>query len=237
MNKSDNDIKKCDSREALLKAAEKLFTEKSYAAVSTRDIAELAGVNLGAIQYHFGSKAKLFVETVNYMMQGSACFSNSPIFQEPAETREEAVYKICEFVVGFLGHVLSASGPQPCRLMFREILSDTSQDPELFDSLVTTVVRDFTGPVNALLCSLLRLVKPSAGKVELDLCAQSILGQCSFYISHRPFIERLQTINLADKQTFRGVVEHICSFSLKALNIEEILINNALEKIFINRGK
>ena len=50
------------ARETLLKVATKLFIERGYNGVSTRELAEAADVNLGAIQYHFGSKAKLFVE-------------------------------------------------------------------------------------------------------------------------------------------------------------------------------
>ena len=63
-----NDIdKKTSARKALILAAQKLFTEKGYAVVSTRELAEEANVNLGAIQYHFGSKANLFVEAVQSM--------------------------------------------------------------------------------------------------------------------------------------------------------------------------
>lgn len=47
------------TREALLDAAEKLFAERGVAATSIRDIIGAAGVNLGAINYHFGTKKAL----------------------------------------------------------------------------------------------------------------------------------------------------------------------------------
>lgn len=46
-----------DAREALIEAAKTLFIEKGYDGVSTREVAEAAGVNLGAIQYYFGSQS------------------------------------------------------------------------------------------------------------------------------------------------------------------------------------
>ena len=48
------------SRDRLLKVALELFSHKGFEAVSVRDIAEAAGVNLAAISYHFGGKAGLY---------------------------------------------------------------------------------------------------------------------------------------------------------------------------------
>jgi AcrR family transcriptional regulator len=44
----------------LLDAAEALFVERGYSNVPVRDIVAVAGVNLGAIPYHFGTKQNLF---------------------------------------------------------------------------------------------------------------------------------------------------------------------------------
>jgi len=50
------------ARERLLDAAERLFADAGYNGVSVRDIVSAAGVNLGAIPYHFGTKENLFKE-------------------------------------------------------------------------------------------------------------------------------------------------------------------------------
>lgn len=50
------------TREALLDAAERLLARQGVAATSTRDIIKAAGANLGAINYHFGSKDRLVLE-------------------------------------------------------------------------------------------------------------------------------------------------------------------------------
>lgn len=50
-----------DTKEVILDAAEKLFAEKSYAAVSLRELTQAAGVNLAAVNYHFGSKDALLI--------------------------------------------------------------------------------------------------------------------------------------------------------------------------------
>jgi AcrR family transcriptional regulator len=50
------------ARERLLDAAERLFADRGYSGVSVRDIVAAAGVNLGAVPYHFGTKENLFKE-------------------------------------------------------------------------------------------------------------------------------------------------------------------------------
>lgn len=50
------------TRIALLDAAERLFSQHGIEATSVRDIIKEAGTNLGAINYHFGSKDSLALE-------------------------------------------------------------------------------------------------------------------------------------------------------------------------------
>jgi len=57
------------TRERLLAAAEHLFADNGYNAVSMRDIAKHARVNLAAASYHFGSKDKLFTESLMRQMR------------------------------------------------------------------------------------------------------------------------------------------------------------------------
>lgn len=54
--------------EALLDAAGQLAAELGFGNVSTRRIAERAGVNVSGIHYHFGGKDKLFNEVVRRVM-------------------------------------------------------------------------------------------------------------------------------------------------------------------------
>jgi AcrR family transcriptional regulator len=50
------------SREAILRAAERLFAREGYDRCSIRQISERSGVNQGLVHYHFKSKENLFVE-------------------------------------------------------------------------------------------------------------------------------------------------------------------------------
>lgn len=52
------------ARERLLATATRVFADKGYAAASTREICDAAGVNVSAIAYHFGGKEALYREVL-----------------------------------------------------------------------------------------------------------------------------------------------------------------------------
>lgn len=53
----------------ILDAAERLFADQGFGATSLRSIIHAADVNLAAVHYHFGSKEKLIVATVQRMAE------------------------------------------------------------------------------------------------------------------------------------------------------------------------
>jgi AcrR family transcriptional regulator len=53
-----------DNRAALLKGARHCLERIGYARTTARDVAGAAGVSLGAIGYHFGSKEELLLEAI-----------------------------------------------------------------------------------------------------------------------------------------------------------------------------
>lgn len=70
------------TRERILDAAERLFAEHGFAATSHRQITAEAGVNLAAVNYHFGSKEELFLEVVRRRLE--------PVNRRRLEMLEEA---------------------------------------------------------------------------------------------------------------------------------------------------
>src|SRR4051794_4477231 len=55
-------MRRPDTKELILDTAERLFAKRSYSSVSLREITAEAGVNLAAVNYHFGSKDALLLE-------------------------------------------------------------------------------------------------------------------------------------------------------------------------------
>jgi len=52
------------TRTRIMRAAEKIFAEKGFRAMTLRDVTKEARVNLAAVNYHFGSKANLMLAVI-----------------------------------------------------------------------------------------------------------------------------------------------------------------------------
>lgn len=68
------------TEEKIKSAARRLFTQKGFAAVKTRDIASEAGINIALLNYYFRSKEKLFdlimLENLGQFMRGVTVIFN-----------------------------------------------------------------------------------------------------------------------------------------------------------------
>lgn len=220
--------KKASSREALLRSAEELFAERSFAAVSTRELADRAGVNLGAIQYHFGSKTQLFVEAIRGAMsrniEEASYFPN----ETTLTSREQAAEELCRFVHKLTYNMCHPKGPDVRRMMHREILGATSQNEELREVLVSSVVEDIFRPFDERVKSIVRILLSDEPESKLHYILQSIYGQCLYYASDRAYVERLRGEDHASEPHLTAVCRHIASFTLRGIGLDEKEINQAL---------
>jgi|GEM_PF-3547343 len=225
-----------ETKTALLEAAQVLFSRKGFAAVSTREVAEAAHVNLGSIQYYFGSKGKLFIETIRHMMAvGGEVAKHRVSIPDCGTCVYSSGVSLAQFVKAFLSYLLVPEGQEPCRLMFREIFTETSEDPEMFEALVSTMSDEFARPLEEMLRKLLLVINPRQAQHEVSANVRSIIGQCSFYVTHRPFQERLMGVCLADSATINQIAQHISAFSLAGLGVDQKIISAVMEEVFLRK--
>jgi len=103
-------------RKGILEIAEDLFTQRSYQAVSIRDIAQACGVTNAALYYHFPNKESLFHEVLN---QHAARLSDEMRAAGKGMSNQKArlVAMLCEYV-----HL--ASEPRSALFSFRREAKD-----------------------------------------------------------------------------------------------------------------
>ncbi|NPV92498.1 MAG: TetR/AcrR family transcriptional regulator [Firmicutes bacterium] len=76
-----------DPKQRIMEAAEKLFADKGFDAVSIREIADQAQVNSAMLYYYFGSKLELFRAVIEYSLNELSVFLKTLIqeAQDPVE--------------------------------------------------------------------------------------------------------------------------------------------------------
>ena len=85
-----------DTKTKILDAALKLFSEKGFKATTTREIAELAGVNEVTLFRYFGTKDKMFLAVVD--REAAVRMSILNMKMEPSDDMVEDLAKIGEHI-------------------------------------------------------------------------------------------------------------------------------------------
>ena len=199
-----------DTRTRLLNAAGPVFADKGFQGATVRDICEAAEVNIASVNYHFGDKQRLYIETVKRAHQLRTMRTPLPLW--PAGTPAEL--KLRDFIRTLLTRMVATDeAPWQHRLMMQEILNPTQACREM--------VEDYIRPEFGRLLSILDEILPAdVPLVRRHQLAFSVVGQCLFYkigggvarilVSEDEFSEQFTLENLAG---------HIADVCLAALGV------------------
>ena len=165
-----------DRKAAILLAAEKLFSQTGYHAVTIRQIAEEAGVPLALVGYYYGQKHELF----------EAIFAhwNSTIEErlkalQVAESNPEVELRLSLIIRAFVGPVLrlraSAEGEYYALLVARELLYAAD--------VTDRVLRNYFDPLANAFIEALQRTLPHASRGQIAWCYQFALGALMHHLS------------------------------------------------------
>ena len=121
---NNHDIGQDDVKNRLLDTAEKLFCEKGFDRVSVRDLTAEANCNIAAVNYHFGSKEKLYAEMFRRQftdMIDRHLKAIDWVLSEPAPTLEKLLRVVIEPAVRRVSE--NERGGKVMQLLIREIMN------------------------------------------------------------------------------------------------------------------
>jgi TetR/AcrR family transcriptional regulator, regulator of cefoperazone and chloramphenicol sensitivity len=201
-----------DTRIRLLEAAEDVFAEKGYEAATTREICRRAGVrNVGAVNYYFQGKERLYAEAVKYAMR--TCTQGAPFPDWPPGT--PPARKLRDFIRTMMTRMLEIPHQEASMvLMTREM---TRFEPT---AVTVEAVEENIRPMANLLVGILHDLLPDVPPERRVLVGFSIIGQCLYYRQNRAVNEVLFGRRLLQKFSADELAEHIADFSLKAIRRE-----------------
>jgi TetR/AcrR family transcriptional regulator, regulator of cefoperazone and chloramphenicol sensitivity len=225
MNKQRSDTR--ETRHRLLTAAAEVFAEKGYWAATHADICEKAKANTAAVNYHFGSKDNLYVESWKFAFEKS-------ILAHPPDGGVSPKAPPMEKLYGrILAFMKRAGDLQACDV---DIMQKEMANPTGF---LTTAIHRAMEPVEEGFRQVIReLLGNRASEHQVRLCQMSVMTQCFDPMlrsrlsgkalrgpSHRP---PFQVEELAD---------HITRFSLWGIcGVHESLESKPAKKPWRNEG-
>jgi TetR/AcrR family transcriptional regulator, regulator of cefoperazone and chloramphenicol sensitivity len=206
-NRSHNGAPRDATEVRILETAGHVFSETGFQAAKVRDICARAGVNLAAVNYHFGDKLGLYNEVLRY----AACAAGDAATFNPVLPGRTPEAKLRAFVLGLLQHMYGEDRPAwPVRLMTHEL----AQPTPAFDYVVDQIMRPRHNAIRALVGGVIG--RPPDDR-QTRLCAQSITGQIILYAHGREVLKRLWPDFQFTPETLQELASHIASFSYAAL--------------------
>ena len=184
------------TRITLVEAAIRLFGERGYDAVSTRDIADLAAANIGSIAYHFGGKPGLRLACAQHVISNIA-ETVGPAFLRPLPplAPDDALETIERMMRVFTNFWMVSEGSQTfVNFMLREMLVQ-GEVSELFYSV-------WMKPMHKRFCELFGIATgrdPCSHEVKIAVF--SFIGQVFHLRVGQPLImRRLEWDELGERE-------------------------------------
>lgn len=195
-----------ETREKLLNAACEVFAEKGYRDATIAAICRRAGVNVSLVNYYFGDKANLYVETWQYAFEKKCC-NQDPIKIDGLSPEEQLRLYIFSMMQHFLDE---GERGQFTRLYLMELANPTGLIQDIWHGLIEPKRR-----------TLIEIICRLMGKEEVDetvlFCELSIISQCrSLLTIRKEDLEYLLGQPLSD-ELLKNLAEHIIRFSLAGI--------------------
>jgi AcrR family transcriptional regulator len=192
--------------ETILAAARELFARDGYEGTSVRAITARAGVNLGAVTYHFGSKERLYLA----VMASSAC----PLFDRIASAGAggaSALDRIDSVLRSAFAHFEEFRDAGP--LMLQEFSLRRSLPPPM-RLIMEGNIQAITG--------LIRDGQEDGSIVPGDptLLALSVVAQPLYYTFARVPLCDVIGIDRDDPETQARVIDHVVGFVRRGLTAD-----------------
>jgi len=172
---------------AILEAAECLFADKGFDAVSMSAIAKLANTSKPNIYHHFKNKNDLYLSIMKNAVQSTSALLDA-LEDAPGTFRQ----RLTEFSAGQLGNILSHK--RSSQLILREALSGNSErGREIAKHLVSNVF--------SRLIAMLRQGQQAGefrGNIDATLAAFMITAANMFFFQASPVIQQIPEVHLTD---------------------------------------
>ena len=168
-----------DRRQNILLAAEKLFAQHGYHAVSIRQIADEAGVPLALVGYYFGAKQQLYHAIFEHW---SAMISErlTSLQQAMADSSGDRLQRLVE---AFIGPVIrlraSVEGEYYALLMTRGLSLQSEEEDAIIREFFDPMARAFIDAFHTTLAA----ETPGVSRAQVVWCYQFALGALLHHIS------------------------------------------------------
>lgn len=205
-----------DTISQVLDAAGEVFAEKGFQLATVREICSRAGVNIAAVNYHFGDKERLYVEAVKSARQ--VIESNAPLPADMETAEPDVALRV--FIHTLAQRLLRDGNSWRHRLLVQEFMNPSRACEEMMqESISPTMER-----LHAIICRMLPSGAPPHVVRQLGF---SIISQCAYYRLQERVVAMLTPAKeYSTYFTPELLADHITRFSVAAIRSYELPSSN-----------
>ncbi len=196
-----------ETRDRLLKAAERLFADRGFKKVTVRDICRAARANVAAVNYHFGDKLGLYREVMQSAIDAMRGTNDAARRAGDGQPAEEQLRR---YISIFVHRVLAPGSETVHKLIHREMNDPT---PAL-DTLVEQGVRPRVEYLSSLIAEMIGCAPTDQAVLR---CVASVQAQTVSYLPN-PIAARLGLANKPTAANLDGIADHIADFSVAGIH-------------------
>ncbi len=195
------------TRMRLLITASRIFAEKGFQETTIAEICEHAKTNIASVNYHFGDKENLYLESWRYAF-------NNELTTYPPDGGVAADASAEQRLAGRIRSLIARIADDQSHsfaIINKEMAQPTRLLPEILEKEIE--------PQRRLMQVLIReCLGPGASDEQMLFCHASIIGQCFHLLK----MKHLQTcgqipIKLPDMTDAAAFAEHVVQFSLAGI--------------------
>ena len=204
----------------MIEAAGRLFSERPFDAVSTREIASAAGVNLSAISYHFQNKDGLYraifkkiILDLKPVRVGLAILLEN---QLTAARDDRKAY--ADFISAFVSRVVDSVFSPSTRWKMRLLKRETEMPTDCFQLLMeghVDIIHDLLG----ILLAKISGESPTSEKIKLE--ANAILSLCLQYALNEELVKARMGWSSIGSSEIQKIKKITTEMVLRSVNLGE----------------
>ncbi|MCP3892505.1 MAG: TetR/AcrR family transcriptional regulator [Desulfobulbaceae bacterium] len=206
---------KKNTKEHLIDSAGELFAQDGFEGVSTRMIAEKAGVKVSAIHYHFGSKEKLYTESLTRAVEYDSCADFAMVIAENPALLETPVGR-AEIIRTTVFRTFYDNFREDTPDWMRQIIVQGIMKPSsVFSDFLETVLKPDVDAARRLYLA----ARPGADEVQIAAWLDILHSQILLYSVAKEALEVLRGEGSMDTEFYRGVARVVARAMILELEL------------------
>jgi AcrR family transcriptional regulator len=208
------------TRRRLVEAAVRIFGERGYHAVGTRELADAAGANLAAIPYHFGGKDGLYRAAAEHVATaGRAALAPLLDGMEGAQVEALGRVQLAELVRALFGGLTRGLvGPLDESFRAAFIVREQTQPGPAFDLLYEGYIRGVHEAITHVVAAA-RGLGPRTSRAAIE--AHALIGMVLAFVVARQTLCRRAGWEGYNQRRLHEIEEAVVDLALRALGLSE----------------